>query len=92
VKSSTPFDQLTPSASLDDATALEYEDEVGVSYGRQSMRDNDEGVPRQPPLDRVGHVLLDQAVEGGGRFVENHDVRISQERSCERDALSLSPG
>ena len=37
------------SAALDNATTLEYEDEVGVSYGRQSMRDNDEGVSRQPP-------------------------------------------
>ena len=61
MESSTPFDQLPPSAALDDAATLEYENEVRLPYGGQSMRDNDEGVSRQPPLDRVSYTLLDYA-------------------------------
>ncbi len=79
IKSPTPFDQLPPSAALDDTATVEYEDEVRIPYGGQSMRDNDEGVSRQSPLDRVSHTSLDHAVQRRCCFVEDHDVRVSQE-------------
>ena len=90
MKRSTHFDQLLPSAALHDSATLEYENEVRVPYGGQSMRDNDERVSRQPPLDRVSYTSLDHAIHRRCRFVEDHDVRISQERACECDALPLA--
>ncbi len=59
---------------------------------REIMRDIDaRGVAiADRALESLQHLDLRRHVEGGGRFVEDHDIRVGDERHCRHEALKLS--
>jgi hypothetical protein len=68
-------------AVLDEAAALDGDDAVGAAHGREAMGDDQHGAA----LRDLAHVLLDDAlalvVERAGRFIEDEDARIGDERA-----------
>src|SRR5262245_49100069 len=81
-------------ALLHDAPALEHVDAVGVHHGREPVGDQDGqqvAALRDVP-DRAGDLLLGEGVQGGGRLVEDQQVRAAQQRTRDREPLLLPPG
>ena len=81
-------------AELHDAPALEHEDAVGVHDRRKPVRDQDGDrlLIRSDFADRAADFLFRQRVERRGGFVENEQLRMTQERPCNRKALLLAAG
>ena len=83
-------DQLVVGAVLDQAAAIDGDDAVGKPHRGQPMG-NDEN---SPPFADLCHVLLDDPlaliIERAGRFVEDQDARIGDQRAGDRDALALA--
>ena len=86
------LDQGFVAAVLDQAAALEGHNAVGRPDGGEPVRDNQ----HCPALGDFAHVLLDDAlalvVERAGRFVEDEDPRVGNERARDRDTLALAAG
>ena len=73
---------------------LHLTDQVGVLDGRQPVRD-DQRRPRPVRHRRIEpglHLLLRLRVERRGRLVEDQDVRVTDQRAREREALALPSG
>jgi hypothetical protein len=77
-------------ATFDDAATFEHEDLVRRADGRQAVRDHEGRALRAQAAER----RLDQgfalAVEARGRFVEDQEARVGEQRACDRDALALA--
>ena len=77
-------------ATLENPTALENEDLVGVVDGGKPVGDDKARAVFHEVVER----LLDQALGGGvharGRLVENQDRRVFQEGAGDREALLLA--
>src|SRR6516162_4414464 len=84
------FDQRVVASVLDQAAAIEGDDAVRRSHGREPVRDHQ----HRAPLGDLLHVLLNDAfaliIEGAGRLVENQDARVSDECARNGDALALA--
>ena len=82
--------QLVVRASLDDASVVEDDDEVGAANRGQAVCDDE----RCSSCQQVTQPSLDPAlgtdVDGGRRLVEDQDVRIGEQRAGERDELPLA--
>src|SRR6266480_2247067 len=83
-------EQMVVTAPLDDAPFRQHDDEVGVLHGRKTMRDDEHGAVRHQAVDRLLHQPLRFGVERAGRFVENQDRGIAQQRACDRNPLALA--
>jgi hypothetical protein len=82
--------QFFVSASLDNATIVEYDDEIGTGDRRQPMRDHhDRSVPHQL-IDRLLHGTLTGGIERCGRLVEESNWRILEDGTGNRDPLALA--
>src|SRR6266480_3033496 len=81
-------EQVVVRAALHDATLGEHDDEIGVLHRRQAVRDHEHGAMRHEVLDRLLHQPLGLGIQGAGRFVENENRRIAQQRARDRDALA----
>ena len=77
-------------AFLDDPPLIHDHDAVGGADGRQAMRDDDRRAMLHQPVERVLHQPLALRVEGGGRFVEQQQGRVAQQRAGDGDALALA--
>ena len=77
---------------LDDTTAFEHDDAIGVQNGGQSMCNHDVGASAHEALQRILDQELAFAVERAGGFVEDQNARIAEERARDRDALALAAG
>src|SRR5690606_5939289 len=85
-------EQLVPGALLDHAAVPHDQDPVGVPDGREAVRDDEQGAAAGALLDGAGDALLDDAVQGGGGFVEDQDLRVAEERPGQGDPLTLPAG
>jgi hypothetical protein len=86
------LDQRVVGAVFDEPGALERDDAIGRAHRGEPVRNNEN---RAPFCDFL-HVLLDNAlalvIERAGRFIENQDTRIGDERTRDGDALALTAG
>ena len=84
--------QLLVRAGFDDLAAAHADDAVAVAHCGETVGDDDDGAAAH---DRA-HVALDDAlalvVERRGRFVEDEDARIGDQRAGDGDALALAAG
>jgi len=85
-------DQILMRAVLDDMAGLHYDDAIHLPECRQPVRDRDYGLVRHDALKRRLDGVLAFAVERRGRFVEDQNRRILDDRAREPDALPLSTG
>src|SRR5947209_2461435 len=85
-------DQLVVRATLDDLAAVEDDDLVGVSDGREAVGDRDRRAALGQPVERLLYGALGLGVERARRLVEDQDGRVAQDRAGDRDALLLAAG
>src|ERR1043165_1106793 len=83
-------EQISMRAALDDAALGQHDDEVGVLHRREAMGDHEHGPVCHQAIDRFLHQPLRLGVERAGRFVENQNRWIAQQRARDRDALALA--
>ena len=83
-------EELLVRPDLDDVSAVEDDDLVGIANGREPVRDGD----RRPTLGKALERLLDEPlglrVEGRGRLVQHEDGRVPEDRARNRDPLLLA--
>ncbi len=82
--------QRLVSAFLDNVALLHDEDAVGLQNGREAVRDDDGRAAAHQFLQRLLHQLFAFGVECRGRFVEQQDRRVAQDRAGDGDALALA--
>ena len=72
---------------FDDIAVFHYQDEICVSYGGESVGDYEAG----SAFHEVIHGFLDldfgSGVYGAGSFIEDQDLRVSQDGSGDREEL-----
>ena len=78
-------------ALFEHTALIQNDDVIGSANGRKPVRNDDDG-PVGLPIHNLLNEFLGDAVERVRRFVENEQIRLSQERSRERDPLLLSSG
>src|SRR5882762_11055896 len=83
-------EQMVVTTPLHDASFRQHDDEVGVLHRREAVRDDEHGAVRHEALDRLLHEPFRFGVERAGRFVENEDRRIAEQRARDGDALALA--
>jgi len=85
------FHQLVMGSILDQPAAFDGDDPVGMAYCRQPMGNNQ----YRPAIGNPAHIALDDVfalvVERTGRLVEDQNPRVCDQRSCDRDSLTLAP-
>src|SRR5688572_15609678 len=84
--------QLVVRAVLGEPPAIEHEDAVGVTNGGEPVRNDERGAPLEQPVHGFLHQRFALAVERAGRFVEDQDLRVAQNRARNGDALALPAG
>ena len=84
--------ELVVSAFLNDLAVVDDEDDVGVTDGRDAMRDGQRGVLQRDFVDGFLDDFLALRVQSRGGFVEHVDARIADDGSRDRDALFLATG
>src|SRR6266536_329709 len=86
-----PAHQFIMGPVLDDTAALDRDDAVGATYGREPVCDHKHGTP----FDDAAHVVLDDplalVIERARRLVEDQDARVRDQRPGDGDALALAP-
>ena len=73
-----------------DLAALEHQDGVGFDQRRQPMRDHDDRAPRRDATNIFVDDRLAVRVQRAGRFVEDQDARIDDQRARDGEPLLLS--
>jgi len=61
-----------------------------VLHRREAVRNDEHGTVRHEALDRLLYEPFRFGVERAGRFVENEDRRIAEQRARDGDALALA--
>ena len=84
------IDELPVGPRLHNRSGADHVDAIRMADGREAVRDCDNrpivGNPGEGALDRS----LGLVVDGGGRFVEQQDGRVGEQRSRNREALPLA--
>ena len=75
---------------FDDAAAIEHHDAIEGIQRRQSVRNGDHGTPFEKARQRLLNRLFGFRIEGGSRFIEQHDGCIHQEGARDRQTLPLA--
>ena len=75
---------------LDDPAVLDDGDLVAALDGREAVRDHDRGAPLEERVDGALDVALGRGIQPRGRLVEDHQARVAQEDTSERDELRLA--
>jgi hypothetical protein len=82
-------EEILVTADLGHPAALERHDGVGPADGRQAVRDDERGAVPHQVGQRVLHQQLRLGVERRGRFVQDQDRRVLQQRARDGQALAL---
>ena len=87
-------DDLVRGTLLDDVAALHEDDTAGNLAGKADLvRDDDHRhALLGQTLHDLQHLTDHFGVERGGRFVEQHNVRVHRQRTGDGDALLLAAG
>ena len=79
-------------APFNNAAFLQNQDQVGVTHGGESVRDDKGGASAEQAMQGPLDELFRGRVDAGGRFIEHQHRRIFQERPRDGDALLLAHG
>ena len=88
----TRCDQFIVAAMLNELTALENEDAVGVADGGEAVSDDDGCAADSDLFERALDEGLGLVVDRGGGLVEDQDGRVFENGARNGDALALSAG
>ena len=83
--------ELVVRSGVEHRAVVDHDDAVGQRERRAAVRDEDGRARAGDPAERRVDLLLDAGVDRGGRVVEQQDLRIGEQRACERDPLALAP-
>ena len=83
-------EQFFVRAPLDDAAAVEHQNQVGPANGGQPMRNDERRAIEHQRRQRILHQQLRLAVERRGRLVEDEDRRVPQDGAGDGQALALT--
>src|SRR5205823_1187203 len=72
------------------AATFDVENQVGIAQHAEAVRNEERGPPAREIADGVNEALLGTDIDRARRLVKDEDRRVSEERSCQRDALALS--
>ena len=85
-------DQLVVRSILHQPAAIDGDDAIASAHGGQAVGDDEDGAA----LGDARHVVLNDAlalvVERTGGFVEDEDTRVADQRTRNRQALTLATG
>ncbi len=90
--SAQAIDQLVMGADVGDPALLENDDAGGAAHGREPMGDHEHGSVLHQILERLLHQRLRFRIERRGRFIEDEDGRVLQQRARDRKPLPFSSG
>ncbi len=74
-------------ALFDDPAGLQHHDAVGVDHGGQAVGDDDRRPPALDRFQRVEDFRLGPRIERAGRFVQDQDRRVFQQRAGDGNPL-----
>ena len=77
-------------AFLDDSTAVQDQDAVGLEDRCEAMGDDEGGSADHQLVECLLDENLAFGVERRGRLVEQQNGRVAQDRPCDRNALTLT--
>jgi hypothetical protein len=77
-------------ALLRDGPGLHDEDAVTAHHRLETMRHQDDGSQTLQTVERLHEMLFVLGIERAGRFVEDQERRVRQERAGDREALALA--
>src|SRR5687767_10452513 len=84
--------QLAVRSTLDDSPAIEHQNLRRVLNRGEPVRDHEHGAALEEPIDRFLHETLRFGIERRRGLIENEDGWIDEQRTRDRDALSLASG
>ena len=84
--------QLAVPPLLHDPAVTHDEDEVGVAHGGEAVGDDEGGAAADDRVDCGLDALLRDGVHGGGRLVEDEDLRLGENGAREGDELLFAGG
>src|SRR5688572_12298793 len=79
------FEERVVAALLDDASALEHDDAIGLADRREPVGDDERRAPSHEPAERFLHELLRFRIERRGRLVEQQDARVTHQSARDRE-------
>src|SRR5581483_11476320 len=91
-KESALADQLVERAGLDDASLAKHQNARGVADGAEPVRDHEGGAALHHLVERHVEAGFGQRIERAGRFVEDEDRRVLEQRAGDGEALALAAG
>ncbi len=86
----TAGDQFSVSTHVDDHPAVHHDDAVGEGQRRESVCHHDRGATGGELFESLMDELFTFEIDLTGRFVQDQDLRVSEDRSGERDTLPLA--
>ena len=89
---SLPLHQFIMAARLDDFPPVHHHQPVGFVQGGQTVGDRDRGAAAHQVVQCLLNFLFGLGIDGRGRFIEDQDARIDQQRARNRDTLAFSAG
>ena len=84
------LEQHAMGAAFDDATVVHYQNLVGIDHRGQAMRDDQRRAILRDAVELGLNCLLGARIERRGRFVEDEDLGILQDRARDGHALLLA--
>lgn len=87
---STLGNQLRMVAALDDMAQLKHHNHVRVLHSRQAVCDHKHGAAVHQAVHTRLHDGLGAGIDAAGRFVQDHNRRISHRRACNGQKLALT--
>src|SRR2546421_12753656 len=84
--------QLVVRAGFHDLSVRHYSQAVGVAKSTESVRDGESRAVLYQPVDRLLNKPLCLRIHAGGRFIEDQDGGIMEDRARDGDSLSLAAG
>ena len=65
---------------------------IRTHHGFQTMRDKQHGSTREPSLDCLSDVFLQIPIKSTHRLVQDQELRVTQDGTCQPEALTLPTG
>jgi len=79
-------------AAFDNLPVFQDHDDIGPAHGGQPVGDDERRPAVHEALDGLHDRLLGLCVQRAGRFVENENGRVLQQRPCDGKSLPFAAG
>jgi len=83
-------DEIGVRAFFDDFALLQHDQSIGRLQGAEAVGDRECRPPFDQPIEGLLDLLFRFRIDGAGRFVEDQDARIVQDRPSDADALAFA--